>query len=190
MNRPSLIIIGGIPGSGKTTLGNKLAKHFGLPILNKDGIIELLFEEIGVEENEKNIPQLRSATYKILCYAAEQICLAGDSLIIEGNFNSESGTPELLGLIKKGLSEVFLIECICSKEVAFDRFKKRHDTEERHQLHPRRDTLEEYAKRFLDGRDYSLSVLGEPIKFDTSVFLETSHEELISKLSGRNKAPD
>ena len=42
-----LIIIAGMPAAGKSTLAKKIAKTFGYPILEKDGIKEELFDHIG-----------------------------------------------------------------------------------------------------------------------------------------------
>lgn len=44
MSEPLIILITGLPCTGKTTLGYKLAKRYSLPFVHKDGIKELLFE--------------------------------------------------------------------------------------------------------------------------------------------------
>ena len=52
MKKISKILILGGPGSGKTTLANKLAKIFGLPIINLDNINKDGFKEIKKKEIE------------------------------------------------------------------------------------------------------------------------------------------
>ncbi len=47
MSKTSLIIILGPPGTGKTTLGKRIAKDLNLPFVHKDGIKELLFDKLG-----------------------------------------------------------------------------------------------------------------------------------------------
>ena len=47
MSKAWLIIIWGLPCTGKTTLGPWLAKELGLPFVHKDGIKESLFESLG-----------------------------------------------------------------------------------------------------------------------------------------------
>jgi len=47
MPKPLLIIISGPPGTGKTTLGKRMANELHLPFVNKDSIKELLFDHLG-----------------------------------------------------------------------------------------------------------------------------------------------
>jgi adenylylsulfate kinase-like enzyme len=46
MSKPFVIIITGLPGTGKTTLGKHLTQRYHLPCLHKDGIKEILFDTI------------------------------------------------------------------------------------------------------------------------------------------------
>lgn len=52
MSKISLIIITGLPGTGKTTLGRKLAEEFRLPFISKDDIKEFLFDNLGWKDRE------------------------------------------------------------------------------------------------------------------------------------------
>jgi adenylate kinase family enzyme len=44
----SFVVVSGLPGSGKSTLAHQLAPALGLPLLDKDTILEHLFESKGV----------------------------------------------------------------------------------------------------------------------------------------------
>ncbi len=46
------IIISGIPGCGKTTLGIKLSSALGIPMLDKDDILEAMFDSLGTGNSE------------------------------------------------------------------------------------------------------------------------------------------
>ena len=43
----NLLIIAGMPASGKSTVSARISQHFGYPILEKDSIKEELFDTIG-----------------------------------------------------------------------------------------------------------------------------------------------
>ena len=47
-NRPMLLVVTGLPCTGKTTLGKYLASQLKLPFIHKDGIKETLFDLLGL----------------------------------------------------------------------------------------------------------------------------------------------
>ena len=47
-----IVIINGIPGTGKTTIAKPLADQLGFPLISKDTIKEFLFDTIGVGDRE------------------------------------------------------------------------------------------------------------------------------------------
>ena len=44
------IIITGLPGSGKSTIGRLIAKALNIPMFDKDDYLEKLFEERGIND--------------------------------------------------------------------------------------------------------------------------------------------
>ncbi|SED18936.1 shikimate kinase [Streptomyces sp. TLI_105] len=48
MNDKAFVIVSGLPASGKTTLGRRLATGLGLPLVDKDAILEFLYGSLGV----------------------------------------------------------------------------------------------------------------------------------------------
>lgn len=48
----AFIVISGIPASGKTTLASQLAPVLNLPLLDKDDILESLFDSLGIGDAE------------------------------------------------------------------------------------------------------------------------------------------
>lgn len=49
---PRFIVVSGLPASGKSTLALRLGAALGLPVLDKDAILEALFERSPVEGSE------------------------------------------------------------------------------------------------------------------------------------------
>jgi hypothetical protein len=46
--RKPFVVISGLPGSGKTTLGRRLAPALNLPLIDKDDVLDRLFAAKGV----------------------------------------------------------------------------------------------------------------------------------------------
>lgn len=85
---PALLMIAGLPASGKSTIAQRLAREFGMPVLEKDDLKEELFDTIGF----RNYPEKRSldvAANAVLLRAAGAILDAGDSLCLVNNFRTD-----------------------------------------------------------------------------------------------------
>jgi predicted kinase len=90
MNKPVLIVVNGLPGSGKTTLAGRLAADVRLPVFSRDGLYETLYDALACQSN--GIPPLiGQASFALLYYVTGQVLAAGQSVIIEQFF----GRPEL-----------------------------------------------------------------------------------------------
>lgn len=156
--QPTIIVISGLPGAGKTTLGHNLANFMKLPFLAKDEIREILFNHFG--SDSKNMPMIRDATYEVLYSTIKKIVSAGKSVIIESNFEEQFATPQLQSLKNEFNCALFQIFCSVEAKIAFARFQKRSQEGSRHHLHATHNTFEEYKKSLMDNREYHLSLPG------------------------------
>jgi uridine kinase len=50
--QPFIIMVLGLPGSGKTTLAKKISQKFSLPLLAKDDLKVMLFDVYGWKDRE------------------------------------------------------------------------------------------------------------------------------------------
>ena len=86
--KTEVIIIAGMPASGKSTVAKKLGTDFGYPILEKDDLKEAFFDTVGFEcYAEKRRLDLAAAA--VLLRAADAMLKAGTSLIIVNNFRTD-----------------------------------------------------------------------------------------------------
>jgi predicted kinase len=82
---PNIIVIGGAPASGKTTLARRLRDALSWPLLAKDDFKEVLFDALGWSDRAHS-KRLSAAAYAVMFKTAAELARAGQSCILEGNF--------------------------------------------------------------------------------------------------------
>jgi predicted kinase len=80
-----LILITGLPGTGKSTLARSLARHLGLPLICKDTIKEPLLDLLGATDRSES-RRLSDASFAVMFALARDCLRAGTDVIVEGNF--------------------------------------------------------------------------------------------------------
>jgi len=117
------VIVSGLPASGKSTVGHDIANGLGLPLLDKDVVLESLFERIPpTDANGRNeLSRLADELFR-----AQALVAAGGVLVSwwrHPRSAAESGTPtQWLASLPGALLEV---HCLCAPLVAAKRFVAR-----------------------------------------------------------------
>lgn len=117
------IIVTGIPASGKSTIGLAIAAALGLEMLDKDEILEALFNSRGVGD-----VQWRTSLSRAADEILRERALRSEGAVIASWWRHPlstvaSGTPvEWLSALQGVLIEV---HCVCKPHVATKRFKSR-----------------------------------------------------------------
>src|SRR5580700_8288085 len=96
MRQPVLIVVGGLPGSGKTTLARKLAKDLGIFIVSKDDVMERLWDAFKWDGDQAYLAKFRDATYDLLFYIAGQAGKAGKDVVLDSNFDHHFATGRIV----------------------------------------------------------------------------------------------
>jgi N-acetylglutamate synthase-like GNAT family acetyltransferase/gluconate kinase len=123
---PRFVVVSGLPGSGKSTMGRQLADALGLKLLDKDTILERLFELKGVRDLAWRRELSRESD---VILRNEAIASNGAVLVSHWHL---PGMPAHSGTPTEWLSElsekIINVHCTCSPEIAAERFvqRKRH----------------------------------------------------------------
>lgn len=128
-----LIIIAGMPATGKSTVAGKLGKALGMPILEKDDIKEEMFDTIGYADLTQK-RALDAAATNILLRNAETLLKSGVSLILVNNFDSAMA-PTVQSMIDRCGCRCVTVFLNGDPEVLYQRYVERDKKNSRHLGH-------------------------------------------------------
>jgi predicted kinase len=129
-----LIIVTGLPCSGKTSLGRQLSRLHKIPFISKDGFKERLFDTLGWSDRARS-KKLSGASYEMMFYVLEELLEVGQSCVLEANFDSQVHSEPLAKITQKFETRVVQIHCVTEQEILLERFKSRWKSGKRHQGH-------------------------------------------------------
>jgi len=181
MPRSLIVIVNGPPGSGKTTLGQRVAETFGMPFINKDGIKELLFDTLGWSDREWS-KRLGVATYAILYHMVEAELRAGASFVVESNFHRAFASEKFAELRKHYDYDAFQVLCYADGDVLYERFKERSESGERHPGHVDDMNYDEFEEILRRGRHDPLDISGPLYEIDMTDFDAIDYDGLFAAI--------
>lgn len=116
----SLVVVGGLPGSGKTSVAEPLSHLLGRPLLDKDTIKEALLDSLGWAD-EDDSRRLGMAATEVLWALAGRM----PSAILESNWGLRDRHAERLVALGRPLVQV---HCEAAADVLHDRIVERSRT--------------------------------------------------------------
>ncbi len=171
-----LILIGGVLAGGKSTFSHILGERFGISVVNKDRIKEILGDNIATANREEN-KKLSVITFELMRYLIDG---EGYSLILESNFKDH----ELSDIAKRCNAigcDILSIVLDGDDAVLHARFNKRLN-ENRHPVHKSQDftRIEDFIKTLDELR--TAQYPGDILCIDCTDFSYQIDEEIFSKV--------
>jgi len=156
-----LVIVGGAPATGKTTLARTLGTSLELPVITKDDVKEALAAPFPTGDRDWS-RQLGAAAYGALFAVAERILAAGHGLVLESNFRSGISDTALLALAR--LAPTVVIVCRVPDALRRQRFEERA-ARGRHRVHIDSAVLDEWSE---DDAEFLIDIGKPQVIVDTT----------------------
>ena len=122
---PTLIVVSGPMGSGKTTLAHKIAAAVGCPAICRDEIKEGMVHATPGFVAEPG-DELTRRTLPVFFAVLELLLRSGVTTVAEAAFQDHVWRPRLEPL--RGLARIRVVHCTVGADVAFERsIKRRQD---------------------------------------------------------------
>jgi predicted kinase len=174
LSLPTLVVVSGPPGAGKTRLAAGLRTQLRLPLIAKDTLKEVLGGALGVEERRES-HRLGGAVFELMGAIVRELLGSGVSAIAEGNFTSRTQIFDSLPPAR-----VVQVHVAAAPEVLRERLLAR-DTH-RHPVHYDREAAVEIAARAAAGEWEPLELEGELLRVDTTTGFGTEIADLATRI--------
>jgi predicted kinase len=162
--KPTLVVVTGPPGAGKTTIAAALRERLGVPLIAKDAIKETLGDGLAFDGDRHESQRLGVATFHVQFAIVRELLATGVSLIVEGNF----GGPDWF----ESLPTAEIVQVHVSADPATLRERLLVRDTHGHRVHYDRDAADEIATRTAAGEWPALPIGGRLVSIDTTVWPE------------------
>lgn len=124
---PRLVLVGGLPGTGKSTLANALAERLGWMVLRTD---EVRKDLVGQAHTEAAGPQAYTTRTTAMTYAelldrARTLLTRGQSVVLDASWSDVEHREVATAVAQEAHSELIALQCIAPTQVAHQRIANR-----------------------------------------------------------------
>jgi aminoglycoside phosphotransferase family enzyme/predicted kinase len=128
---PQLLMIGGLMGTGKSTLAHALQDKLGWSLLSSDRIRKQLLQLNPAQPHAEAFGQgiysedWTVRVYSMLCQDAVKLLASGHSVLVDASFSRRADRQALAYEAIQHGAQVFFVECICPRPYALQRLEQR-----------------------------------------------------------------
>jgi deoxyadenosine/deoxycytidine kinase len=143
MNQPTLIVIGGFAGAGKTTIATKLSAKYNYPIFSSDTINDAMRPVL-----QKSFHEVSPMAYQVMWYLIQKQLKAGVTLILDSNM-CNAKVWDRLDMLRHDMPSIQILPIIlqCSLDTHRARIEERGRTNKEH-LNLGGDSLEDVLFKY------------------------------------------
>ncbi|ULH15472.1 ATP-binding protein [Deinococcus sp. KNUC1210] len=172
---PTLLVVSGLPASGKTTLGTALARQLGWPLVSKDEYKEILHDHLPALTRAEAGP----LSFEIMYHVAGTVLAAGGSAVLETHFYLGVSEPKIRALTEASGASVLQVYC----SAPLPELQRRHDARVALGEHPH--IHQTYSMTELPPRACTepLALDGPLLRLETTV--ETAQQQAWEWLQGQ-----
>lgn len=127
-HRAQLILIGGLSGTGKTTLAVRLAQRLGAAVVRSDEVRQEVAAEIEPRPGfgrGRFAPEITDRTYTAMAEKAGALLRAGATVIADATFSKTAQRDDFAGAAHAAGAKMIEFECTAPAEVAALRMERR-----------------------------------------------------------------
>jgi aminoglycoside phosphotransferase family enzyme/predicted kinase len=125
---PSMLIVGGLMGTGKSTLASHLANACAIELLSTDRIRHALFGPSKIPApygGGHYQPAMREQVYDELFRQASELLKKGQSVVLDGTFLTSGLRERAFDLAYRHGAVSLYVHCTCPRSVAYQRIQQR-----------------------------------------------------------------
>ena len=182
-SRPTLVLISGAPGAGKTVLVQRLADELPVVVIEKDAIKESLFDTLGEGDREWSM-KLGAAAFALVRVLIQSHFRANQSMIVEGAFQPEFDTEWLDRFKQQFDFDILELHCYTDMDTALRRYRRRQASQERHSGHISGMNMEDHMSALRDRfHTYGPLTSGSGlVSIDTTDFAAVDYAAIVGRV--------